>query len=261
MLDSLRERDEQGTDTTPKELKQKLGELEQSLYHDVEWEEKGNLTIDLPKVGKAAGGAVLKLSLTVLPNIAAEALKAAQEGLGKGKDANTFLDAFQRETVKHHQAQLRSIEQFQKEFGDLVARYIVAKGERLVVFVDDLDRCLPEKAIEVLEAIKLFLDVKGCIFLLGLDQEVVTRGIKVKYRDFAVDEGAESQKKIQIDGAAYLEKIIQLPFRLPKIEPRAMQPFVSQLAVSPPLPRGICGGHGRAHMCVAGRTQRDRAHT
>ena len=36
---------------------------------------------------------------------------------------------------------------------------------RIAVFIDDLDRCLPEKAIEMLESIKLFLDIPGYIFL------------------------------------------------------------------------------------------------
>jgi predicted KAP-like P-loop ATPase len=40
--------------------------------------------------------------------------------------------------------------------------------ERLVVFIDDLDRCLPEKTIEILEVIKLFLDVPKCIFVIGV---------------------------------------------------------------------------------------------
>ena len=51
------------------------------------------------------------------------------------------------------------------------------------MFVDDLDRCLPEKAIGVLEAIKLFLDVENCIFMLGLDQEVIARSVEMKYKE------------------------------------------------------------------------------
>ena len=58
------------------------------------------------------------------------------------------------------------------------------KEARLIVFVDDLDRCLPEKAIEVLEAIKLFLEVPGVVFVLGMDREVVERGIEARYGHF-----------------------------------------------------------------------------
>ncbi len=50
-------------------------------------------------------------------------------------------------------------------------------GGRLVVFIDDLDRCLPEKTIEILEVIKLFLDVPKCIFVIGVEKEAIERGI------------------------------------------------------------------------------------
>ncbi|MEW5719547.1 MAG: SUMF1/EgtB/PvdO family nonheme iron enzyme [Chloroflexota bacterium] len=231
VIDNLRTF-ENDKDVTPDALKKDIEKLEQRLYRDLNWEEKGGLTVDWSKLVKGAATGAIQLSFGFLPGLATltEAVKAAHGEIAKGEDAGTLLDAFHRDVIEHHQAQLRSIEQFQREFETLVDKHIYKNNERLVVFVDDLDRCLPEKAIEVLEAIKLFLDVRGCIFLLGLDQEVVTRGIKVKYRDFAVDEGAASDKHIPIDGAYYLEKIIQLPFRLPKIEPRAMQPFVSRLA-------------------------------
>jgi len=233
VIDNLRDRNDKGEDVTPDPFKTEIARLEERLYRDVEWEEKGGLTIDLPELAKGFAGTAVRLSIAMLPGFAAEAVQAAQKAIGKGEDVSSILAAFDRKAIEHHQAQLRSIEQFQHEFAKLVGDRVVAHGERLVVFVDDLDRCLPEKAIEVLEAMKLFLDVKGCIFLLGLDQDVVTRSIKVKYRGFAVDEGEESDKRIPIDGAAYLEKIIQVPFRLPKIEARTMMPFVHGLARFP----------------------------
>lgn len=233
VIDSLRvwEGDEE---TTPDELKSDIERLEQRLYRDVEWEEKGGLTVDWPELGKGAAKGAVKLALNCLPGVSTltEAFAAVKKGLGGGEDADGLFDAFQRDVVSHHQAQLRSLEQFQDQFGDLVAKHIVEKNERLVVFVDDLDRCLPEKAIEVLEAIKLFLDVEGCIFVLGLDHDVITRGIEVKYRDFVIEEhdGAAQRRRLLVKGAAYLEKIIQLPFRLPPIESTAIQGYVEELA-------------------------------
>src|SRR6185436_907837 len=131
----------------------------------------------------------------------------------------------------------------QKSFEDLVQRYVIGRGEgagRMVVFVDDLDRCLPEKAIEVLEAIKVFLDVEGCVFVLGLDHQVIARGIKAKYKDRDV-----------VDGNLYLEKIIQLPFQIPPVETRAVEEFVGSLskqwpdAQCPPVFAKGLGGNPR----------------
>jgi formylglycine-generating enzyme required for sulfatase activity len=88
------------------------------------------------------------------------------------------------------------------------------------VFVDDLDRCLPDKAVEVLEAIKLFLDVPGCVFVLGIAREVIEQGIKVRYKDY----------ETRLDGAEYLEKIIQIPFSLPPIDEQAVKHYVKDIA-------------------------------
>lgn len=91
---------------------------------------------------------------------------------------------------------------------------------RLLFLIDDLDRCLPEKAVEMLESIKLFLDVEGCAFVLAVDDEVVERGIIHRYKEYiflGAQQGAahKSLAQMPITGTDYLEKIIQLPFRLP----------------------------------------------
>jgi uncharacterized protein YjbI with pentapeptide repeats len=81
-------------------------------------------------------------------------------------------------------------------------------GSRIVVFVDDLDRCTPEKALEVLESIKAFFDIKGIVYVVGMDSESIDHIIKEKY-------GRDSN----IKGMDYLEKIVQLPFQIPVWKP------------------------------------------
>jgi hypothetical protein len=77
--------------------------------------------------------------------------------------------------------------------------------DRVVLFVDDLDRLKPETALELLEAMKNFFDCKHCVFVLAVDRDVVYQGIKSKYGD-----SISKQKKQQ-----FFDKIIQLPFNLP----------------------------------------------
>jgi hypothetical protein len=88
---------------------------------------------------------------------------------------------------------------------------------QFVLLVDDLDRCLPEKAIQVLESVKLFLNVPGFSFVLAVDDEVVERGIAHRYRDyrFADKDGAHANDA-PISGSQYLEKIVHLPVHLPR---------------------------------------------
>lgn len=76
---------------------------------------------------------------------------------------------------------------------------------KIVVFVDDLDRLNPEKAVELLEVMKLFLDIEHCVFVLAVDYDVVVKGVKKKYGDDMTEE----------KGRSFFDKIIQLPFCLP----------------------------------------------
>lgn len=78
-------------------------------------------------------------------------------------------------------------------------------GDRLlVVFVDDLDRCAGERVIEVCEAIKLYLDVPGIVFVLACDQTALWRAVRE-----AAGIGSAA------GAAEYLEKIIQINYRIP----------------------------------------------
>ena len=193
------------------------------------------MTIDLAKLGaKVAQGAV-QIGLSFIPSLAAlTKLVEELQKVGVGNLADDSVDAIRRERTKIFIEQVRSLEQFQEKFKTLIQSY-VAKTGRLVVFVDDLDRCLPEKAIEVLEAIKLFVDVPGCIFILGLDHKVIARGVEIRYKDFAKEVG-ERQDNL-INGSRYLEKIIQLPFTIPPIERSDMGDFVKKLTPAWPHPQ------------------------
>ena len=75
---------------------------------------------------------------------------------------------------------------------------------RIVAFIDDLDRCTPEKALEVLESIKAFFDMEGMVHVIAMDSNSIDSIVKEKY-------GENSTVK----GIDYLEKIVQLPFQLP----------------------------------------------
>jgi hypothetical protein len=95
---------------------------------------------------------------------------------------------------------------FKAEFEKLVSLWTrIGDGRRIVIFVDDLDRIRPILALEVLEAIKNFIDVPGCVFVMALDYEVVQRGMVEKL-------GVDLQKT---SGKAFFDKMIQLPFVVP----------------------------------------------
>jgi energy-coupling factor transporter ATP-binding protein EcfA2 len=96
---------------------------------------------------------------------------------------------------------------------------------RIIVFVDDLDRCLPERALTVLESMKLFFDTKGFIFIVGLDERVVQSAVRTK---FAMQPDDERNTDRQIE-REYLNKMFQLPYTLPKIAPSQLDELLGWL--------------------------------
>jgi len=115
-----------------------------------------------------------------------------------------------------YETRVSKLHQLQNHFESFV-RVLVGKQGRLVVFIDDLDRCPLTKAPEVLEAIKLFATSEQCVYILGFDQEVVCRSIKAKH-EFDTDDEAFN----------YLEKIVQIPFYLPPLNPQSIERFINE---------------------------------
>jgi formylglycine-generating enzyme required for sulfatase activity len=134
-------------------------------------------------------------------------------------------DKFKLESpIKSHAA---FFDHFDEAFERLLALWVHGKPEKeidetrgaMVVFIDDLDRCLPDKTVQVLEAIKLFVDKKGCIFVLGADTGIVQDAVKKYYADKSLTgENADD----------YLEKVIQLRFNLPPIQTVKMDAFIKE---------------------------------
>ena len=87
---------------------------------------------------------------------------------------------------------------------------------RVVVFVDDLDRCLPHNMVEVLESIKLFFDLDGFVFIVGVDNTKIQEAIELRYARTEQHESSEKSRPIA-SGLEYLKKIFQVPFSLPVI--------------------------------------------
>lgn len=88
----------------------------------------------------------------------------------------------------------------------MIKSYLKAtETERMYIFIDDLDRLEPVRAVELLEGIKNFLDIPQCVFMLAIDTKVVEEGLKEKY-------GANMDEKKMV---RFFDKIIQVPYKLP----------------------------------------------
>jgi hypothetical protein len=113
---------------------------------------------------------------------------------------------------------------------------------RVILYIDDLDRCPPDRVIEVLEAVQLLLKTKLFIVVLAIDDRYIARALEEVYKGVLKRKGKPS-------GIDYLEKIIQIPYRMRPISPAAVEPYLkSQVRITRIL-------DGRATTIVDGRAE------
>ena len=81
------------------------------------------------------------------------------------------------------------------------------KIQKVVFFVDDLDRIPPTDAVEVLESLKNIFDIPKCVFILAIDYDVVVKGLESKF--------GKKTKENEREFRSFFDKIIQVPFTMP----------------------------------------------
>ncbi|HEV8400820.1 MAG TPA: P-loop NTPase fold protein [Gemmatimonadales bacterium] len=118
---------------------------------------------------------------------------------------------------------------------------------RVVLFIDDLDRCPPEQVVAVLEAVQLLVKTRLFVVVLAMDVRYVTRALEKRYQGILWRHGDPS-------GLDYIEKIVQVPYRVRPIDPQAFAPFVrSQMHVAAGTASAAGGASGRPSSGDVGR--------
>ncbi|MGW0818044.1 KAP family P-loop NTPase fold protein [Streptomyces viridiviolaceus] len=142
-------------------------------------------------------------------NMAAGALKA---GLAPAVLLTSIMVLVSRTLTREHKTEAAdSDEQFEKLFAELVARSGV---ERLVVFVDELDRCKPSDVVATLDALRTFLGVDGCVFVVAADQQVLEEALT---RALEQATPADAVNPYYSSGSGYLDKVFQYQISLPPL--------------------------------------------
>lgn len=95
------------------------------------------------------------------------------------------------------------LQDLKEDFENLISNFC-EETERLVIFIDDLDRISPKYAVELLEIMKLFLDSERCVFVIAIDESIVKQGLREKYPEIS-----------DVKQENFFEKIIQVPFNVP----------------------------------------------
>ena len=146
-----------------------------------------------------------------------------------------FIDAFKDES----EAVAKTMQQFESDLSDCLTKLNVS---RVVVFIDDLDRCSDAKVVETFETIKLFLNVPACTFVIGADDQRIKESVGSVYS--IADEGRRKD---------FLEKIIQIPFSIPEQTLPDIRCFVGMLLISKHLDSdtlpGVVDGRHDLYNC------------
>lgn len=148
------------------------------------------------------GASVLKLGKVI-----------AKSAMTLTPDIEGFLDLFQAESEQ----MADTMESFDASFEELLRGLDV---ERIVVFIDDLDRCSSAKVIETFETIKLFLNTPASTFVIGADAAKIEAAVGEVYSV------ADSMRRRD-----FLEKIIQIPFSIPEQDLKDIACYVGILVI------------------------------
>lgn len=216
-------------DTDLKIIKQLFDDTERALYTAFVKETPGEVSINTGNLLKSGMNMVLKF----IPwgNFGNEFVQkifskkgsdaSAGEVNMEKEDIEELWGIFSRSTIKRNIEKVISIEQFRKAFEIMLKAVLSGKYEgdakreklnehnkevKLIVVIDDLDRCLPEDALDVLEAIKLFIDFPNTYFMIAMDGNIIQKGLNVRYNQY---------DSSVIRAKDYYEKMIDLSFNMP----------------------------------------------
>ncbi len=117
-------------------------------------------------------------------------------------------------------------DEFEREFKGLVDG-----SKRVVVFVDELDRCSADDVVEALETMRIFLETTNCVFVVAIDQQSLEQALRRKARqETPVDE----THPYFSSAGSYIDKIFQYQVALPPLRSRDMEGFVRKLVAERP---------------------------
>jgi len=161
--------------------------------------------------------------------------KIMKDLYGTGDVINNVIkvaaDALIRKTLDMNMSEIISIVQDGIDSSEYLSQTLekkiaqnIGKNKKLVVLIDDLDRCDIENTLQILSMLKLFLDVKNCICVAAIDFHRVEQAWFSKY---SIKEGEES--KLKKEGRQYLEKIFQIRIPIPHPEYSQKHEYLTSL--------------------------------
>ena len=202
-----------------RKLSEKCKDTIKKLWKNINW----------LSVVKAAGGVALSAATGMPPiNLIMSILGGLKETISDKDKVNVAVDSIGQylsdARVFEDISLAKEFTEFQKSFEELLAE---SRIKKLVVLIDDLDRCLPRVTIETLEAVRLFLFSKSTAFVIAADEEMIEYAVRNHFPDFSEKELKTGYEYSQ----RYLEKLIQVPFRIPSLGEIESRMYIALLLI------------------------------
>lgn len=156
-------------------------------------------------------------------------LEEAREHYQKRVDA--LINAAGNDLLDQEKRQLEATAQSMRDVANLEA----IRFRRIVLYIDDLDRCEPDKVVEVLQAVNMLLSFRLFVVIVAVDARWLSRSLERKYPDFFGVLGNEkdsSGSSRRATAADYLEKIFQVPYWVPRMGEKTSIALVGDLVAS-----------------------------
>jgi predicted KAP-like P-loop ATPase len=131
----------------------------------------------------------------------------------------------------------KEIDAFRKEFGELLD----GLDTTLILFIDNLDRCLPDVAIGTLEAVRLFLFMPRTAFVVAADEDMIRHSVAKHFKDPQASHVRD-----------YLDKVIQVPLRVPQVGSEDLRAYMYSLFVGLAAPKALAAVQGRLLKALQG---------
>ena len=205
----------------------KAGEAVKDIYRRIDW----------LKVAKKAGG----LAFTAFSGIPSpdqiQTIVGSLEGvlgdptkLATRENIQTAIDGVHGLLKPKEEGDPTNVPEEINAFLSAFDELLVKAGvEQLVVLIDDLDRCLPDTAIETLEAVRLFVFTSRTAFIVAADEAMIEYAVRKHFPDLPDTTGPQTYAR------NYLEKLIQVPFRIPALGDTETRIYVTLLLVGAEL--------------------------
>lgn len=188
---------------------------------------KGQITsllkkIDGKKILMKGGSIALDVILTggigSLAGLTVESIVSTLKNKIDGISADDIREALKDYKKESEDKKREEVKNFQKDFENILKESNI---KRMVVFVDELDRCKPDTVLDIFEAMRLFLFVKGSSFVIGADSRLIDYAIRSRYKNIPGNNLDISKE--------YLEKLIQYPVSIPQLDKNELEKYLTCL--------------------------------